>query len=106
MLVKPNNEARTFAKDQSDKKRTNMIDLSDNTFIMGFFSEQVKGIFTRPVTINPQAQTLGLVQVIHPSLSFRTPAPRGDLPERQACCELRSGETVEIGTAERYACPA
>ena len=82
-----------------------MIDLSDNTFIMGFFSEQVKGIFTRPVTINPQAQTLGLVQVIHPPLLFRTPAPHGDLPERQACCELRSGETVEIVTAERHAWP-
>ena len=86
-------------------KRTNMIDLSDNTFIMGFFSEQVKGIFSRPVTISPQAQSLGLVQVIHPSLSIRMPALDGDLPERQACCELRSGETVEIGTAERYACP-
>ena len=82
-----------------------MIDLSDNTFIMGFFSEQVKGIFTRRVTISPKAQTLGLVQVIHPSLSIRTLAPHGDLSEQQACCELRSGETVEIGTAERYACP-
>lgn len=92
-------------KTSMTNKRTNMIDLSNNKFIMGFFSEQVKGIFSRPVTISPQAQSLGLVQVIHPSLSIRMPALDGDLPERQACCELRSGETVEIGTAERYACP-